>query len=192
MRLAFVLVAGLALTACGGTRQDADEPSGTFKVQVVSAYFPRVQHIAQSVVMRVRVRNADTRSLPVAVTVQTAPSGSGLAAVGFGQTSDNTQESDTARPVWVLDKGPLGAGTADTNVWSAGTLAPGATKELTWRLVAAKAGSYTIDYRVFPGLTGKARAAAGRTAGRFRVTISDKPVPATVDGNGEVVRGDGD
>ena len=30
----------------------------------------------------------------------------------------------------------------------------------------------------------------GRTGGEFRVTISDAPVPATVDADGEVVRGD--
>jgi hypothetical protein len=192
MRRAFVLVAVLALAACGGARQDADEPSGTFKVQVVSASFPRVQHIAQTVVLRVRVRNADTRALPVAVTVETAPPRPGLAAVAFGQNSDNTQLADTARPVWVLDKGPLGGDTAVVNTWSAGTLAPGASRELTWRLVATKAGTYTVGYRVSPGLTGKAKAAAGRTAGRFRVTISDRPVPATVGANGEVIRGGGD
>src|SRR5262249_25111083 len=147
---------------------------GTFKVQVVSASFPRVQHIAQTVVMRVRVRNADTRALPVAVTVETAPPAPGLAAVSFGQNSHDTQQADTRRPVWVLDKGPLDGDTAYVNTWSAGTLAPGASRVLTWRLVAVQAGTYTVTYRVFPGLTGKAKAAAGRTAGRFRVLISDK------------------
>ena len=52
---------------------------------------------------------------------------------------------------------------------------------MTWRLVAAKAGTYAVSYRVSPGLTGKAKVAPGsRAGGRFRVTIDDQPVPARV------------
>ena len=184
--LALVLAAGCG----GGARQGADEPSGTFKVEVVGASFPRVQHIAQSVVLRVRVRNADARALPVAVTVETAPARPGLAPIAFGQGSDDAQLADSARPVWVLDKGPAGGDTADVNTWSAGSLRPGQTRELTWRLVAARAGTYTVGYRVSTGLTGKAKPASGaRISGRFRVRIDATPVPARVSDDGEVIRG---
>ena len=54
-----------------------------------------------------------------------------------------------------------------------------------------KAGAYTVGYRVAPGLTGRAQAAAGRTSGSFDVTIDDAPVPARVGPDGEVVRGGG-
>jgi hypothetical protein len=183
------LVLVVLLAGCGGTRQDADEPSGTFKVQVVSASFPRVQHIAQPVLLRVRVRNADTRALPLAVTVQTRPPNGAVAPVAFGQGSLDTSLASSARPVWVLDRGPHGGDTAYVNTWSAGTLAPGASRLLTWRLVAVKAGTYTVTYSVSPGLTGKGRAAAGRNSGSFRVRISDQPVPAHVGSNGRVVSG---
>jgi hypothetical protein len=183
------LVLVLLLAGCGGTRQGADEPSGTFKVQVVDASFPRVQHIAQTVVLRVRVRNADTRALPVAVTVQTRPPNGAVAPVAFGQGSLDTSLASSGRPVWVLDRGPYGGDTASVNTWSAGTLKPGASRLLTWRLVAAKAGTYTVTYRVSPGLTGKARAAAGRASGSLRVKISDEPVPAHVGAGGRVVEG---
>jgi hypothetical protein len=183
--LALLLAAG-----CGGSMQGADEPSGTFKVEVVGASFPRVQHIAQPVVLRLRVRNADTRALPVAVTVETAPPKPGLAPLAFGQGSYDTSEADSGRPVWVLDKGPRGGDTAYVNTWTAGSLAPGETRVLTWRLVAAKAGSYTIGYRVSPGLTGKGKAASARRAGgTLRVRILDAPVPATVGPGGRVIRG---
>jgi hypothetical protein len=187
-----VCVVALMLAAgCGGARQDAHEPSGSFKVEVVSASFPKTQHIAQSVVLRLRVRNADTRALPVAVTVETAPPRAGVAAVAFGQRGDATQLADPSRPVWVLDRGPAGGDTADVNTWSSGPLRPGETRLLTWRLVAAKAGSYTVGYRISPSLTGKSRAASGgRVAGSFRVRIDSEPVPAHVGDNGQVIRGE--
>jgi hypothetical protein len=189
MRRACVLVVLLA-AGCGGggARQDAGEPSGEFKVEVVSASFPRIQHIAQTVLLRVRVRNADTRALPLAVTVETAPPAPGLAASSFGQGSHDPDLADGTRPIWVLDRGPLGGDTAAVNTWSAGSLRPGQSRLMTWKLVAAKAGSYTVSYRVSPGLTGKARAAAGgRASGRLRVTIADEPVPARVGPGGAVI-----
>jgi hypothetical protein len=187
--LAVVLAAGCG---GGGARQDADEPSGDFKVEVVSASFPRTQHIAQTVQLRVRVRNADTRALPVAVTVETAAP-AGVAPSAFGQGSSGGDQADSTRPIWVLDRGPRGGDTAAVDTWSAGPLRPGQSRVLTWRLVAAKAGTYTVAYRVSPGLAGRAKAAAGgRTEGRFRVTIDDEPVPARVGDDGGVIRGGSD
>jgi hypothetical protein len=83
----------------------------------------------------------------------------------------------------------VGGETADRDVWDAGPLSSGQSKTLTWRLVAVKAGTYTIAYRVFPGLTGRAKAARGHTSGTLRVRISDRPVAAHVGPGGEVVRG---
>src|SRR3954451_10377944 len=192
MRRALV-VASLAVLVggCGGgPRQDADEPSGTFKVEIVRASFPKRQHIAEPVVMRLRVRNADRRSLSnVAVTVLTrGPAGAASAA--FGQRQPPGSElADSLRPVWVLDRGAQGGQTDDADVWDAGPLFPGQERTLTWRLVATKAGTYAIRYRVFPGLTGRAKAARGHTSGVFRVRIFNRPVAAHVVPNGQVIRG---
>jgi hypothetical protein len=66
---------------------------------------------------------------------------------------------------------------------------PGETKDIEWRLTAVKPGDYTVNYKVSPGLHGKAVPAKGqRTTGSFKVSISDDPVPARVNGKGEVVR----
>jgi hypothetical protein len=187
-----VLLAVLFAAGCGGpARQDADEPRGEFKVEIVSASFPKTQHVAQPVRLRLRVRNADDRTLRnVAVTVETkAPAG--LAAISFGQRSADPALADSGRPIWILDEGPLGGDVATVNTWSAGTLGPGESKELVWRLVASRAGRYTIDYRVAPGLTGRATAAQGDTSGTFEVTIDDEPVPARVGRDGKVERGAG-
>jgi hypothetical protein len=193
MRRLLVLALLLPVGCGGGARQDANEPSGDFKVEVVNASFPRVQHIAQTVLLRVRVRNADSRELPVAVTIETASPNRAVASSSFAQGSLDPDLADSARPVWVLDRGPRGGDTAANNTWSAGSLRPGESRLMTWRLVATKAGTYTVTYRVSPGLTGKAGVAAGsRAGGRFRVVIADRPVPARVGPGGTVIRGGSD
>jgi hypothetical protein len=68
-----------------------------------------------------------------------------------------------------------------------GRLEAGATKTFRWKLTAVEPGSYTIKYRVSPGLNGKAKL-NGRADGSFKVKIDDKPVPARVNAKGEVVR----
>jgi hypothetical protein len=184
-----VLVAG-----CGGTRQDADEPSGQFHVRVTRATFPADQSLSQEATLRIEVRNADKRTLPnVAVTVETRPEKGADAAApeafGAADTAD-TRLADDARPVWVVDRGPQAGQSAYANTWAMGSMFPGQTRSFVWHLMPAKAGRYTVSWRVSPGLDGKARAARGeRTRGSFDVTIANRPVPATVDDDGNVVRG---
>jgi hypothetical protein len=181
----------LGAAGCGGDRQDADEPEGEFTLEVVKASFPAKQTTAQRSVMRLQVRNTDDRDLPnLAVTVQTDPGERGDAPTAFGQASGDTRLADANRPIWIVDREPEGGESAYTNTWALGRMFPGETKELEWRLTAVRPGSYTIKYAVFPGLNGKAKVANGQTnAGSFDVTISDEPVPARVNGKGEVVRG---
>jgi len=186
-----LLLAALAFVGCGGdARQDADEPSGAFKVEVVDASFPRLQRIAENVELKIKVRNgeSDESLRNVAVTVETKPRGND-AALAFGRNVRGAGLSDAGRPIWVLDEGPMGGDVVNVNTWSAGQLGPGQEKELTWKVVPSKVGTYEIAYSVAPGLTGKARAAEGKTSGRFTVVISDQPVPARVRGDGKVERG---
>lgn len=189
MRRALLIVAVL-VAGCGGARQDADEPRGEFKVEVVDASFPRLQRVAENVELKLTVRNGEQdRSLrTVAVTVETKARGED-SALAFGQNQRGAGLASAGRPVWVLDEGPKGGETAYVNTWLAGELGPGKERELVWKLVPAKAGTYDISYRVAPGLTGKARAADGDTGGSFKVVISDNPVPARVGEDGAVERG---
>jgi hypothetical protein len=190
-RLAAVALVILAFAGCGGERQDENEPEGEFTLQVVDASFPARQSIAQRSTLRLSVRNTDDRELPnLAVTVETEPVSGQAVGAAFGQAADDARLADANRPVWILDRGPEGGDSAHTNTWAVGPVFPGQTRELEWRLTAVRAGSYTVNYRVSPGLHGRAVPANGqRTNGSFRVTISDEPVPARVNDRGEVVRG---
>jgi hypothetical protein len=188
-----VLVACLAiLSGCGGEAQDADEPEGTFRVDVADASFPAKQSIAEQTTMRIKVRNPDKQTLPnVAVTVETKGSRPGDGPTAFAQSKADPRLADPNRAVWVLDREPKGGTSAYSNTWTLGPLKSGETKTFEWKLTAVEAGDYSISYRVAPGLDGKARLAAGSKArGTFAVSISDKPVPARVNGKGEVVRGE--
>jgi hypothetical protein len=192
MRVAWVAIAlaGLALAGCGSERQDADEPEGEFTLEVVEASFPARQTTAQHTTMRIAVRNTDDRDLPnLAVTVATEGSGGGDPAGAFAVASDDPRLADRDRPVWIVDRGPAGGDTANTNTWALGPMFPGETREVEWRLTAVRPGTYTVNYSVAPGLYGKAVPADGqRTSGSFPVEISDDPVPARVNAKGEVVR----
>src|SRR4051795_3265797 len=209
---AAALASALLATGCGGgPRQDASEPKGSYRLEVAGAKCPASQSIAESATMSISVRNADSKAAPnVAVTVETAPKTPGQGTSAFGQREDDPRLSDPDRPVWVVDEGPKGGDSAATNTWALGPLKAGQTKEFRWKVTAVEPGSYTIRYRISPGLEGRARlarggrtdgsfpgplpdkpgpAGRGRTDGSFRVQIQDKPVPASVDDNGNVVRG---
>ena len=195
----FAMVAALALAggACGGggERQDADEPEGEFRLEVVDADFPAKQKIAERTTLKLAVRNADTKAVPnVAVTIQTEPEQAGGAPGAFAQNRDDEGLADPSRPVWVIDRGPVGGETAYTNTWALGRLEPGQSKTFEWRVTAVKAGDYKVGYSIAPGLDGKARLAGGTEGtGTFDVVVDGKPSDARIADDGKtVVREDSD
>jgi len=193
-RLAALVVAVLACAGagCGAERQDADAPSGTFSLDVTGASFPAEQRIAEPVTLALAVANTGDRAVPeLAVTVETAPGEEGQASAAFAQHSGDPTLADGERPVWILDEGPSGGESAYANTWAVGPLAEGQTRTVEWKLTAIKAGRYTVAWRLAPALEGDVELADGRTEGEFRVTIADAPVAARVDGDGDVVRGEG-
>jgi hypothetical protein len=190
-RLAVLVVSAVALAGCGGERQDADAPSGEFDVEVTDASFPAKQRIAQPTTLKLEVANRGDRAVPdLAVTVETAPRKQGDAPVAFAQTSDDAGLAAGARPVWIVDEGPTGGDSAYANTWAVGPLGKGQTRTVEWKLTAMEAGRYTVAWRLAPALEGDAKLAGGRTKGEFIVTIADQPVPARVNADGEVVRGE--
>ena len=193
-RLIVPLIAVLmALPGCGGGAAQSDnEPEGSYKLEVADASFPGKQGIAEQSTMRIAVRNPERETVPnVAVTVETKGARAGEGLTAFGQKSADARLADPNRPIWILDKEPVGGTSAYSNTWTLGPLRGGQTKTFEWKLTAVEPGTYSLAYRVSPGLDNKATLADGSKArGTFDVTVTDEPIPARVNSKGEVVRGE--
>jgi hypothetical protein len=164
----------------GGERQDADEQSGDYKVQVVEAKFPDHQSLAKRSTMTITVKNVDSKTIPnVAVTVKS-----------FDQTKNDPTLADPRRPQFIVNKGPAGGDTAYVGTSALGPLKPGETKTFTWDVTAVVAGKYSLKYAIAAGLNGKAKAilaSGGTPRGEFTGTISSRAPSAKVADDGKTV-----
>jgi hypothetical protein len=118
--LAGIVVASTALVAaCGGNeKQDADEQSATYKLDVISASFPGRQRLAQRTELKLEVKNVDDRTIPnLAVTID-----------GFEQRRDDT---------WTV--GPVPAGQTRTMRWSVTAVKAG-TYSVRYKVAAGLQG----------------------------------------------------
>ncbi len=172
------------LTACGGgERQDANEPAGTYQVQVVTASFPKDQSISQPAPMRIVVRNPGKQTIPdLAISLE-----------GLSDRNPAPGLADPEQPVWIIERQPTAAATADGFTWAMGALPPGGTSAFQLKLNPAQTGTHEVQWTVAAGLNGKAvaRSSSGaRPAGSFTVRVSDAPAQAHVDPDtGKVVAG---
>jgi hypothetical protein len=188
----------LASGCGGGAKQDAREPKGNFRLDVVRASFPPHQAIARPTALELQVRNSGTRAAPnVAVTVNS-----------FEYAEDFPELAADKRPIWAVESGPgetshpaqsaavspAGGGqTAYVDTWALGRLAPGATRTFRWQLAPVKSGVYTVKYTVAAGLAGRARAVSangGPVQGALTADIAAAPPSTQVNPNtGQVVAG---
>jgi hypothetical protein len=187
----------LAVAGCGGgQRQDENEPSGNFPVEVVKASFPEKQTLAKKSDLVVTVRNAGRVTVPnIGVTVK-----------GLNRRIDDPDVADpNGRPVFAIngvqvkiagfpeskDAAPRGCDTAYVDTWACGPLKPNQTKTFRWTVTAVHAGDYKIRWLVNAGLDGKAKAVApggGPTpSGQFAGTISDKAPTVRVADDGHTI-----
>jgi hypothetical protein len=131
VRVGIGLLAALStvvISACGGgERQDAEEPSGEFPVQILSANFPSKQRLAQNTNLTLSVANTGDQTIPdLAITIftssnaSTSDSGSSnTTTTGAGTGSQELPQSQGSfsvrsdqpglaipfRPVWILEEG---------------------------------------------------------------------------------------
>ena len=164
----------------GGERQDANEPSGDYKVQVVRAKFPDKQSLAKRSRMVITIKNVDTKTIPnVAVTVNS-----------FDQTKNDPSLADPRRPQFVVNKGPAGGDTAYVGTSALGPLKPGKTKTFSWDVTAVIPGKYELKYQVAAGLNGKAKAvlaSGGAPTGVFTGRIQSRAPQSKVADDGKTV-----
>ena len=180
------LLAAAALgVGCGGDdeRQDANEPEGSFQVEIADADFETEQTLADDETFTIAVRNTGQERIPnVAVTLD-----------GFAARSAQEGLADPSRPVWIVDSPPVGGDTAYVNTWSLGPLDAGSTRTFRWDVTPVVAGTHTLDYRVAAGLDGKAKAVLANgeaPAGSVTVQVAGEPAQARVDPEtGDVIRG---
>ena len=191
-------LAGLAVLAgCGGERQDENEPSGDFPVEVVSAEFPDDQKLAKSSDLTITLRNAGDETIPnVGVTVN---------GFNYRKTGDPAL-ADPERPVFAVngvpveiagfpeakDAVPRGCDTAYVDTWACGPLRPGREKTMRWSVTAVKAGPYKLAWRVNAGLHGSARAVLAdggdqRPGGTFTGSISARAPDVRIAEDGRTV-----
>jgi hypothetical protein len=172
--LAALLAGGaLVFAACGGDKQDAGNPTGTFKVDVPRASFPGKQRLAEESTLEITVVNRDTRTIPkLAVTID-----------GFTQRHDDPTLANPNRPIWIVNETPFNADSALTNTWSFGPVDPGQSHTFKWTVTPVRSGTYSVRYQVAVGLYGKAKAVdtatGGAPKGSFIARVSRKvrPVP---------------
>lgn len=142
-------------------------------------------------------------------TEATADDGLSQADGPFSVRSDQPGLAIPSRPVWILEQGypqiagtesaepPLGelsagsgAGAAQTNTFSFGSLDPGDTRDVVFQVTPVQSGTYTVHYRIAAGLQGKAvavNADGSVPEGEFVVRITDVPPQTRVDDSGKVV-----
>jgi hypothetical protein len=195
------LAVAALLAACGGeSSSDANEPSGTYRVQVTEASFPTEQRLGQTSLLQLGIRNSGKKTVPLlTVTVSIAGKEGSDSSLPFGIHDPQPGLAQPDRPVWVLaetyprlvgSSKPGGATTSNRKTFAFGPLKPGATTEAVWKLSAVKAGHFTLLYRVDAGLSGSASAETGggvAPGGSFVTEITQELPETEVTDSGEVV-----
>ena len=194
------LAAAALLAACGGGDSSDNEPSGTFHVKVTDAQFPSLQHLGQTSLLELSVRNTGDHAVPnltISFTIKGQQGEDSSLPFGFSDPGPEIAQPD--RPVWVLSatyprladsSDPGGASTSNPKTFAFGPLKPGKTTSAVWKLNAVRAGKYTLLYNINAGLSGEAKAkteggvAAG---GSFTAEISDRLPETEVTDSGEIV-----
>jgi hypothetical protein len=188
------------LGACGGdSSSDANEPSGTYRVDVDSASFPTLQKLGQTSLLRLGLSNSGDKTVPALTVSFTIAGKEGISSsLPFGVRDPQTGLAQPDRPVWVLaqtyprfagsDK-PGGAETSNRKTFDLGPLKPGASTEAIWKLSAVRAGKFTLLYSVDASVSGTARAVTDgdvTPGGSFATEISAELPETEVTDSGEI------
>lgn len=194
------MAAAALFSGCGGSSQDANEPAGTYRVEVTEASFPAKQRLGQTSLLRLGVRNTGEKTVPaVSVTIRIAGKAGRASSLPFGVHEPTPGLANAERPVWVLaetyprfvgSSEPGGATTSNRRTFDFGPLQPGASTAAVWKLSAVRVGRYRLLYRVDAGLSDEVAAETDNGAvpgGSIVAEITPKLPETEVKDNGEIV-----
>jgi hypothetical protein len=199
-----VLAASLAFSvaACGDSESssDANEKAGTYHFKVTSASFPTRQHLGQTTLMRLGIRNNGEETVPaLTVNISVAGKEGRGSTLPFGIRDPQPELAQPDRPVWVLAEHypklagtttPGGAETSNQKTYDFGPLKSGETANLVWKLSAVKSGHYGLLYAIDAGLGDQVKATTRggvSPGGSFSVQISPARLDKEVTDSGEVI-----
>ena len=144
---------------------------------MTEASFPTEQHLGQTSLLRLGVRNTGKKTVPaLTVTISIAGKQGQTSSLPFGVRDPQAGLAQPDRPVWVLAAGypklagsaePGGATTSNRKTFDFGPLKPGETTEAVWKLSAVKAG------QLHPALPRRRRPRRRRR--RRRPTAASRP-----------------
>ena len=191
----------LSIAACGDeSSSNANEPSGTYRVKVTNASFPTRQHLGQTSLMQLGIRNTGKKMVPaLTVTISIAGNKGQTSTLPFAIHDPQPDLAQPDRPVWVLaahypkfagSSAPGGAETSNQKTYDFGPLKPGKTADLVWKLSAVKGGHYDLLYAINAGLGNQVKTKTGggvKPGGSFSVQISSARLDKEVNDSGEVV-----
>jgi hypothetical protein len=167
---------------------------------VTGASFPTRQHLGQTSLMQLGIRNTGKKTVPaLTVSVSIAGDEGQTSTLPFAIHDPQPELAQPDRPVWVLaahypkfagSSTPGGAETSNQKTYDFGPLKAGKTASLIWKLSAVKSGRYDLLYAISASLGGQAKAKTGggvKPGGSFSVQISPARLDKEVTGSGEVV-----
>jgi hypothetical protein len=189
------------VAACGGeSSSDANEAAGTYRVKVVQASFPTKQHLGETTLLRLGIRNSGRKTIPaLSVNVSVAGKEGQNSTLPFAIRDPQPELAQPDRPVWVLaahypkfagSSEPGGGETSNQKTYDFGELKAGATANLVWKLSAVRSGHYDLLYAIDAGLGNQVKTKTGggvKPGGSFSVEISSARLNKEVNDSGEVV-----
>ncbi|MFT4048726.1 MAG: hypothetical protein QM648_02705 [Solirubrobacterales bacterium] len=172
--LALAVVFALFLSGCGGgERQDANAPSGSWKVTVLDWKFAVHQSLGTPQPFTIQVRNDDTRTIPnLIITIE------GLKTLVYQPGA-----ASAVRPIWLTQDVDYANSTPYNSTlgqsFNMGPVEPGDTVTYNVMLTPLRRGEHEVSYQLHPDLFGDGtvvNASDGMNASETR-TVAIDPTP---------------